>query len=278
MTATSSLIDVDAVTKRYPSAKRAANVLALEDISFGVAEREVLCLLGPSGCGKSTILNIISGFDTPSSGSVLLSGKPISRPGPDRAVVFQSPALFPWLTVAENIAFPIRGRADLKDMLERRTIEYTNAVGLNGFEQHYPYQLSGGMRQRVALARALIGTPVVLLLDEPFGALDAQTRLVMHELLQRIWAVYHPTILFITHDVEEAIFLADRILVMTPRPGRIRAEFKVPIERPRHFQMLTRRQFVAIKEEILLLVHSVPDQPDALATSDVVTESSESSR
>lgn len=277
MTAASSLIAVDAVTKRYPSAKRAANVLALEDISFGVAEREVLCLLGPSGCGKSTILNIISGFDTPSSGSVLLNGKPISRPGPDRAVVFQSPALFPWLTAAENIAFPIRGRADRKDVLERRTTEYISAVGLNGFEQHYPYQLSGGMRQRVALARALIGTPVVLLLDEPFGALDAQTRLVMHELLQRIWELYHPTILFITHDVEEAIFLADRILVMTPRPGRIRAEFKVPIERPRQFQMLTRREFVSIKEEILLLVHSLPEPRNALAISEV-SESFESSR
>jgi NitT/TauT family transport system ATP-binding protein len=275
---TSTLINVDAVTKRYPSAKQAADVLALEDISFDVAEREVLCLLGPSGCGKSTILNIISGFELPSSGSVLLNGKPISRPGPDRAVVFQAPALFPWLTVAENIAFPIRRRADMKGAVERRTVEYVNAVGLDGFQRHYPYQLSGGMRQRVALARALIGTPVVLLLDEPFGALDAQTRLIMHELLQRIWGLYHPTILFITHDVEEAIFLADRILVMTPRPGRIRAEFKVPIERPRHFQMLTGRQFVAIKEEILLLVHSLPNQPNAQATSDVVVESSEASR
>jgi len=188
--------------------------------------------------------------------------------------VFQSPALFPWLTVAENIAFPIRRRAGLKSSLEQRTAEYVAAVGLSGFERHYPYQLSGGMRQRVALARALIGAPVVLLLDEPFGALDAQTRLVMHELLQVIWAQYHPTILFITHDVEEAIFLADRILVMTPRPGRIRAEFKVPIERPRHFHMLTRDQFVAIKEEILLLVHSAPEE-NASATAEVISESSE---
>jgi NitT/TauT family transport system ATP-binding protein len=248
---------VQGVTKRFAGAQgKATAVHALEDISFEIAEREVLCLLGPSGCGKSTVLNIIAGFEPPSGGTVSLDGAPITRAGPDRAVVFQSPALFPWLTVSQNVEFAIKYRAGAQHDIGRRASEYIDAVGLSGFEGHFPYQLSGGMRQRVALARALIGDPAVLLLDEPFGALDAQTRLEMHELLQGIWARYHPTILFITHDVEEAIFLADRILVMTPRPGRIRAEFAVPIARPRTFEALTSPAFVSLKREVLALVHS----------------------
>jgi NitT/TauT family transport system ATP-binding protein len=250
-------IRVQGVTKRFAGAQgKATAVLALEEINFEIAEREVLCLLGPSGCGKSTVLNIIAGFEPTSGGTVSLDGAQITRAGPDRAVVFQSPALFPWLTVSQNVEFAIKYRGGALDDIGRRAREYIDAVGLSGFEGHFPYQLSGGMRQRVALARALIGDPAVLLLDEPFGALDAQTRLEMHELLQGIWARYHPTILFITHDVEEAIFLADRILVMTPRPGRIRAEFAVPIPRPRTFEALTSPTFVSLKREVLALVHS----------------------
>ena len=251
-------IRVASVTKRYETSPGDPNaVLALDKVSLLVAEQEVLCLLGPSGCGKSTILNIIAGFEPPSDGETYLDGRPIHGPGPDRAVVFQSPALFPWLSVAENVAFALKYRAQQREeTIARRTGEYIKAVGLAGFERHYPYQLSGGMRQRVALARALIGDPAVLLLDEPFGALDAQTRLSMHELLQSIWQQYRPTVLFITHDVEEAIFLADRILVMTPRPGRIRAEFHVAINRPRNFEVLTAPHFVELKKEILSLVHS----------------------
>jgi len=236
-------IRVASVTKRYETSPGDPNaVLALDKVSLLVAEQEVLCLLGPSGCGKSTILNIIAGFEPPSDGETYLDGRPIHGPGPDRAVVFQSPALFPWLSVAENVAFALKYRAQQrKETIARRTGEYIKAVGLAGFERHYPYQLSGGMRQRVALARALIGDPAVLLLDE---------------LLQSIWQQYRPTVLFITHDVEEAIFLADRILVMTPRPGRIRAEFHVAINRPRNFEVLTAPHFVELKKEILSLVHS----------------------
>jgi NitT/TauT family transport system ATP-binding protein len=232
-------------------------VLALDKISFEVAEHEVLCLLGPSGCGKSTMLNIIAGFESTSGGRTFLNGEALISPGPDRAVVFQSPALFPWLNVTDNVAFPLKyGPQAWRQGIDERTTEYINAVGLSGFELHFPYQLSGGMRQRVALARALIGGPAVLLLDEPFGALDAQTRLSMHELLQSIWQQYLPTVLFITHDVEEAIFLADRILVMTPRPGRIAAEFAVSIDRPRNFEVLTSPGFVELKKRILALIHS----------------------
>lgn len=250
-------IAVGSVSKSFPVTRAETNpVLALDRISFDIADREVLCLIGPSGCGKSTILNIIAGFEKPSDGSVCLDGVPISGTGPDRVVVFQSPALFPWLNVTANIGFALHYRGEDRKKIDHRTKEYISAVGLQGFEHHYPYQLSGGMRQRVSLARALIGSPSVLLLDEPFAALDAQTRLAMQELLQTIWANYHPTILFITHDVEEAIFLADRILVMTPSPGRIEAEFAVHIERPRTYQVLTSSHFVSLKEQILSLVHS----------------------
>ena len=251
------------VTKRFSAgANDAGTVLALSGVSFDIAEREVLCLLGPSGCGKTTILNIVAGFDVPSEGTVTLDGTLILGPGPDRAVVFQSPALFPWRTVAANIGFPLQfaGKCSGKD-IRRRTEEYIGAVGLQGFEHHYPYQLSGGMRQRVSLARALIGNPAILLLDEPFGALDAQTRLAMQELLQNIWQNYKPTILSITHDIEEALFLADRVLVMTARPGRIGAQFTVEIRRPRSYQVLTSAKFVALKEQILSLFHSAEFNP-----------------
>jgi NitT/TauT family transport system ATP-binding protein len=244
-----------------------AALVALDDITFGIQSQEIVCVLGPSGCGKSTVLNIVAGFDRPSTGAIYLDGRPIAGPGPDRVVVFQSPALFPWLTVAENVVFALRFRPGDRADQHRRVDEYVRAVGLQGFEGHYPYQLSGGMRQRVALARALIGAPAILLLDEPFGALDAQTRLAMQELLLSIWERYRPTILFITHDVEEAIFLADRILVMTPRPGRIRAEFDVPIGRPRGYRVLTSPAFVTLKERILALVHtSETDGREAAST------------
>jgi NitT/TauT family transport system ATP-binding protein len=248
------MIHVRGVTMRYAGAHE---VLALDNISLEVAEEEVVCLLGPSGCGKSTLLNIVAGFERATAGETYLDGEPIRGPGPERAVGAQSPALFPWLSVEDNVAFALKYRAnDGPVALAQRTAEYIEAVGLAGFERHYPYQLSGGMRQRVALARALIGDPGVLLLDEPFGALDAQTRLSMQELLQAVWHKYRPSMLFITHDVEEAIFLADRILVMTPRPGRIRAEFNVAIERPRGFDVLTSARFVALKKDILSLLHS----------------------
>jgi NitT/TauT family transport system ATP-binding protein len=258
-----SRITVNAVSKVFPSNTKVIKAVhALSHVSFQIAEREVVCLLGPSGCGKSTILNIIAGFEAPSEGTVYCNGNPILAPGPDRTVVFQTPALFPWLTVADNIAFVLKHRGQRREDIMHETAEFIEAVDLKGFESHFPYQLSGGMRQRVSLARALIGRPSVLLLDEPFGALDAQTRLAMQELLQTIWKNYKPTIFFITHDIEEAIFLADRILVMTPRPGKISAEFTVGINRPRSYEVLTSGNFVSLKEKILTLVHSSGDRTD----------------
>lgn len=252
-------IKVQSVSKRFTGNSKGSETLTvLDSVDFDIADQEVVCILGPSGCGKSTMLNIIAGFEPPSEGAIFSHGSLINEPGADRTVVFQAPALFPWLTVTENIAFALQYRRSLRDQIPERVAEYVAAVGLQGFESHYPYQLSGGMRQRVSLARALIGHPSVLLLDEPFGALDAQTRLSMQELLQTIWENYRPTILFITHDVEEAIFLADRILLMTPRPGRIGSEFLVPISRPRGYRVLTSAEFVSLKERILSLVHSSP--------------------
>ena len=205
----------------------------LDNISFEAKEGELVCIVGRSGCGKSTLLNILAGFLSPGSGEVLLEGQPLFRPGPDRCVVFQEDALFPWLTVEENIAFGLKqglgGRRRNRDRLG----EYIEMVGLAPFRSYLPSEISGGMKQRVALARVLILDPLVLLMDEPFGALDAQSREEMQELLLFLWSKLSHTILFVTHDVKEAVLLADRVLVMDSGPGRIRREFRVELERPR---------------------------------------------
>ena len=247
-------IRVENVAKTFAE-RRQAPVTALTAVSIEVHAEEIVCLLGPSGCGKSTLLNIIAGFERPSSGAVFINGRAVDRPGPDRAIVFQTPALFPWLTVAENITLGAKCRGVPRQEYEQGAAEFIGAVGLAGFEHRYPYQLSGGMRQRVSIARALLGHPDVLLLDEPFGALDAQTRLSMQDLLLRIWDRFHPTIVFVTHDVEEAIFLASRVLLMSARPGRIREEIVVTLARPRSFEVLTTVDFVLIKKRLLALVH-----------------------
>jgi sulfonate transport system ATP-binding protein len=231
------------------------NTVALASINIHIDSREIVALVGPSGCGKSTILNIIAGFLRPDSGQVLMDGKPINRIALERLVVFQTPALFPWLTVLDNVTFGPRMRGV-------RSIEYRaladkiiEDVGLAAFPHHFPYQLSGGMRQRVQIARALINEPEVLLLDEPFGALDAQTRLEMQEMLLRIWNQYHATILFITHDVEEALFLSDRTYVLCARPGRVKCEIVVPFSRPRKRSLLGHEHFARLKSEILSSLH-----------------------
>lgn len=226
---------------------------ALEDVSFTVADSQVICVLGPSGCGKTTLLNVLAGFEAPASGRVMLRSRPITGPGPDRAVVFQTPALFPWLNVYRNIvyAIPRRDRPRYRD----RAHQLIDQVGLGGFEKHYPYQLSGGMKQRVAIARALLKDPDVLLMDEPFGALDAQTRVTMQALLQDIWLSRQPTIIFITHDVEEAVFLADRVLVMSARPGRICQDIAVTFPRPRTADLLTDTRFNTLKKQAWHALH-----------------------
>jgi ABC-type nitrate/sulfonate/bicarbonate transport system ATPase subunit len=219
------------------------NTKALERIDLEIADNDFLCILGPSGCGKSTLLRIVAGLEVPSTGRVLLDGQPVERPGPDRGMVFQSYTLFPWLTARKNVLFGTRAREHIADRLIAR-------VGLKGFENHYPKQLSGGMQQRTALARALANDPKILLLDEPFGALDNQTRALMQELLLGIWEADRKTVLFVTHDIEEAIFMASRVAVMSARPGRIKTEVRIELPHPRHYTMKTSAGFSRYKAEL----------------------------
>ncbi len=246
-------IEIRGLHKVFSSARRnRADVVALEGINVNVSHGEIYCLLGPSGCGKSTILEIVAGFESTSAGTVLVDGDPVTRPSPDRAVVFQQPQLFPWLSVLNNVLFGPTVQRRLNDGgALRRAEELLGLTGLEEFKHHHVYQLSGGMRQRVAIARALINQPKVLLMDEPFGALDAQTRVAMQELLLSIWSELKPTIVFVTHDVEEALFLGDRVGVMSTRPGRMRLEVTVPIARPRTIEELTSRVFVDLKARVL---------------------------
>jgi NitT/TauT family transport system ATP-binding protein len=234
-----------------PSARGQSPFVALDNVDLAVEAREIVAVVGPSGCGKTTILKLVAGFDVPTSGKVMVNGRPIEPPGPDRALVFQSPALFDWLTVADNVIFGPRHRGEPKTDYLARAGELIGAVGLAGWERHYPYQLSGGMRQRVQLARALINRPAVLLMDEPFGALDAQTRSRMQELLLRIWAAYHPTVLIVTHDVEEALLLAHRVYVMTRAPGHIKSCVSVPFGHPRGVDLVGTAEFAALKYSIV---------------------------
>jgi NitT/TauT family transport system ATP-binding protein len=234
--------------------RHGSEVQALDNVNLEIADQEIVCLVGPSGCGKSTLLNMLAGFDKPTRGEVRVGDVEVRDTGPDRIVVFQTPALFPWMTVLDNIAFGPRKRGVPSRECLEDTARYMHATGLGDFAGHYPYQLSGGMRQRVQIASALVNRPDVLLMDEPFVALDFQTRLTMQELLLQIWDEFHPTILFITHDVEEAVFLADRIYVMTRRPGRVKEEIAVPFPKPRTFDIVTNPTFVTIKERVLHLI------------------------
>lgn len=210
-----------------------AYLTVLDEINVTVRQGELLCLLGRSGCGKTTLLKIIAGFMLPSAGKILLSGRPALRPGPDRCVVFQEDALFPWLTVAENIAFGLRGKAWPRRRVKAEVDRFLDLVGLKEFRDYLPREISGGMKQRVALARVLILSPQVLLMDEPFAALDAQTRAEMQHLMLTLWDRLNQTILFVTHDVQEAVTLADRVLFMVKDPGRIRQDLHVRLPRPR---------------------------------------------
>ena len=232
-----SKVVIDGVSKVFGSTK------ALERIDLEIADNDFLCILGPSGCGKSTLLRIVAGLEVPSTGKALLDGQPVERPGPDRGMVFQSYTLFPWLTVRENILFGTRSTAEKTDALILK-------VGLKGFENHYPKQLSGGMQQRTALARALANDPKILLLDEPFGALDNQTRALMQELLLGIWEADRKTVLFVTHDIDEAIFMASRVAVMSARPGRLKTIVPVGLPHPRHYTMKTTPEFSALKARL----------------------------
>lgn len=227
------LLRVEHLSKRYPGDSGHEGTLALDDVSFAVGDNEFCALLGHSGCGKTTLLNLIAGFEQASAGRILLDGAPVGRPGRDRTVVFQDYALFPWLTVQGNIRFGLDAQGLPKQEQVKTVAEHIRLVGLEGFERRYPHQLSGGMKQRVALARALATRPRLLLLDEPFAALDAQTRSQMQDELARIWQEEQTSMLLVTHSIEEAIKLADRVVVLTRRPGRVRENIVVDLPRPR---------------------------------------------
>jgi NitT/TauT family transport system ATP-binding protein len=229
---------------------------AVRDLDFSVAPGEFVCLLGPSGCGKSTLLNALAGHVAIRSGALRVDGVLVAGPHPDRGVVFQQPTLFPWKTVLDNVAFGPKMKGVAKAERRRLAAEMLEQVGLAGFGAHYPAQLSGGMRQRVEWARVLINHPRVLLMDEPFSALDAQTRLTMQELLLDLWGRIGSTVLFVTHDIDEALFLGDRILVMGVRPGRIIEEMRVPFGRPRRMALVTEPEFARYKRRCLALLRS----------------------
>jgi NitT/TauT family transport system ATP-binding protein len=236
------------VTKAFAVEGGKRRVRALDDVSFAVGGSELVCLLGPSGCGKSTLLKMAAGLEFPDSGAVTADGRPVGAPHPDRAMVFQDYALFPWLTVEENVAFGLKLDGQGRQEVRERTARFVSLVGLNGFEKTRPHQLSGGMKQRVGIARVLAMSPRVLLMDEPFGALDAFTRMEMQEELMGLREAKPFTTLFVTHDVEEAVYLADRIVVMTSRPGRIKTIIPVPLGRPR---FRTDPDFVGIRNHVL---------------------------
>jgi len=247
---TDTILTIDNVSRVFPGMRGGEPVRALEPTSLTVAENDFITILGPSGCGKSTLLRIVAGLDRPSTGQVSLKGRAIKGPGADRGMVFQSYTLFPWLTVADNIAYGLREKGVAPAQRREIVASYIEKVGLRGFENHYPKQLSGGMQQRTAIARALANDPAILLLDEPFGALDNQTRSLMQELLLGIWERERKTVLFVTHDIEEAIFLASRVIVMTARPGRIKADIPVDLPHPRHYTMKTSPAFSDLKAQL----------------------------
>ncbi len=252
-----TILEVRNLGKRYRSAQ--GEVDALRDINFSVHRREFICVIGPSGCGKSTLARILAGLDSHTSGEALLDGKPITGPGQDRGMVFQGYSLFPWLTVKKNVMFGPQMNGRSKDEAERDARMWLELVGLEKFADAYPHQLSGGMRQRVAIARALVNQPRILLMDEPFGALDAQTRAKMQSHLIEIWKNIDITVLFITHDLDEAIYLADRILVLKAHPGEVQEIIEVPVPRPRSAAQFNTQAFQATKARLEALIHPAPE-------------------
>jgi NitT/TauT family transport system ATP-binding protein len=241
---------IDNVSRIFPGARRRAPTRALEPTNLTIPDNDFVTIIGPSGCGKSTLLRLVAGLDQPTTGRILLNGIPVSQPGPDRGMVFQSYTLFPWLTVADNIAFGLREKGTPAHRRTAIVREWLVRIDLVSFEHHYPKQLSGGMQQRTAIARALANDPAILLLDEPFGALDNQTRALMQELLLDIWERERKTVLFVTHDIEEAIFLASRVVVMTARPGRIKADVRIDLPHPRRYTIKTSPEFSALKARL----------------------------
>ncbi len=266
-------IQIENVRREFNSKR--GSVVALADTNVSVQEGEFLCFVGPSGCGKSTLLNIVAGLDKPTQGSVLMDGKPVTGPGRDRVVIFQEPALFPWLNVIKNVEFGLVRQ--IPDAIRRREIAryFLQLVHLGRFEKAYVHELSGGMKSRVAIARALALNPQVLLMDEPFAALDAQTRDILHEELQEIWAMTKKTILFVTHNVREAVRLADRVLVFTARPGSIKKEYRIELPHPRDVNdpnTIRYAQWIgaSLREEVEKFLKEEVDQNWSLTRADIL--------
>ncbi len=249
-------LDVRDLSKTFHSAH--GDHLALDRVSFQVHRREFMCVLGASGCGKSTLIRIVAGLETATSGEILLDGQPVAGPGPDRGMVFQGYTLFPWLTVKKNVMFGLRMRGEGTEAAEREARQWIDIVGLSRFENAYPHQLSGGMKQRVAIARALANRPRILLMDEPFAALDAQTRAQMQAYLLEVWRNIDVTILFITHDLDEAVYLSDRILVLGTHPGHVEELMENPVPRPRDRGQFTSPPFLAAYGRLASLIHPAP--------------------
>ena len=246
------------------SGKGNDRVVALESLDLTVRDREFVCLLGPSGCGKSTALNLVAGFLRPTHGNVSVGGRAVNAPGPERGVVFQDANVFPWLTVRDNVAFGPSVRHVDRSTIDANVDAYLQRVGLAQFADHLPLELSGGMRQRVGLARVLVNDPPVLLMDEPFGALDAQTRIIMQELLLDLWERDRKTVIFVTHDIDEALLLGDRIVVMTARPGRTKRIIDVDLPRPRSYEFTTTPQFINLRRELFEELRVEAQQADRL--------------
>jgi len=242
-------IQISKVSKIFSSGER--EVVALDDINLDIKPGEFICLLGPSGCGKSTLLNAVAGFSSPTAGSILVDGESVQKPGPDRGMVFQEYALFPWMTVEKNIAFGLEIKKLPKSRIKEKVSALLAMLNLQDFRDRYPKDLSGGMRQRVAIARVLALDSPIMLMDEPFGALDSLTRRSLQDELLRIWTEFKKTILFVTHSIDESIYLADRIVVMTYRPGKIKKDVSVTMPRPREPSSAA---FNELKKELSLLV------------------------
>jgi NitT/TauT family transport system ATP-binding protein len=259
------ILDVQHLNKYFGSGLR--RMTALKDINFSTHRREFLCVVGPSGCGKTTLVRILAGLEEKDSGQVLLQGEAVTEPGSDRGMVFQGYTLFPWLTVKKNVMFGLEVNGRGKHESEQQARQWLQLIGLEKFADAYPHQLSGGMKQRVAIVRALANQPPILLLDEPFGALDAQTRCRMQAHLLEIWRKIDITIVFITHDLDEAIFLADRILVLSAHPGQVRELIEVPVPRPRNVTQLISPVFLATKARLEELIHQSKSDDDEEAES-----------
>lgn len=248
-------VTVEGLDLRFKS-RGGGEVIALNNLSMTIPNKQFAVIVGPSGCGKSSLLDIIAGLKDPSGGTCKLDGKPIYGPSKERGMVFQNYSLFPWLTVLKNVEFGLNLRGKPAKEATERARHYVSAVGLSSFENAYPNQLSGGMKQRVAIARSLANNPEVILMDEPFGALDSQTRVVMQQLLLGIWESEHKTILFVTHDIDEALYLGEKVYVMSARPGRIIDTISVDFAHPRSYELSTEPAFVELKRRIQHSLHA----------------------